>query len=109
MVHARFQAIYLHRWDDQFDSMEMQYMALDEWREGLAGLSVEQVKRGIDAVRVNCQWPPSIAEFVRFAKHDDRLTLACYCEFVPLPKPVQSPRVAGEAFRVMRSALAGIG
>jgi hypothetical protein len=33
-----------------------------------AGLSAEQIQHGIDRARVECEWPPSIAEFIGLAR-----------------------------------------
>lgn len=107
-LFLRLRVIYPQKWDDQYESEEMVALAMQEWAEALAGLSVEQVKRGIDAVRVHCQWPPSIAEFVGYATRDDKLTLACFCEFVPLARPVQSPDVVRGALIALRSGLRGV-
>lgn len=104
-LFARMRSIYLQKWDDQFDSAVMIERAMDEWAVGLAGLSAEQVKRGIDAARVGSKWPPSIAEFVEFAKGDVRLCGAAYRLFVGLPKPKASPDVARSALIAMRSVL----
>lgn len=107
-LFLRLRVIYPQKWDDQFESEEMVALAMQEWAEALAGLSVDQVNRGIDAVRMYCPWPPSIADFVGYAKRDDKLALACFCEFVPLPRPVQSPALVRDALSAMRSGLRGV-
>lgn len=80
-------------------------LALDEWAAALGGFSADQVERGIAGVRLHCQWPPSIAEFVGYAKADDRLMGSGYCDFVALPRPNQSPEVVKAALNGMRKAL----
>jgi len=37
-------------------------MAVEEWSQGMAGISGEQIKRGLD--EWNEDWPPSLPEFV---------------------------------------------
>lgn len=106
-LFARFRAIYLQKWDDQFSSEAMMERAMEEWGVGLAGLSAEQIKRGIDAARVGSKWPPSIAEFVELAKGDVCLPGAAYRMFVSLPKPKPSPDVGRAAFLAIRSVLGG--
>lgn len=41
--------------------------AINEWAIGLAGLSGDNIKRGLDKCRTDCKWPPSIAEFLDLA------------------------------------------
>ena len=36
---------------------------MDEWAEGLADLTGQQISQGIDLCRKEKSWPPSIAEF----------------------------------------------
>lgn len=67
-LFKRLQAIYGARWDDQFPSEERHDAAMAEWAQALAGLSGDQIRRGIERCRVECEWPPSIAKFVALAK-----------------------------------------
>ena len=41
--------------------------AKTEWAETLAGLTDEQVEQGIRTAKFRCDWPPSHAQFVRYA------------------------------------------
>lgn len=34
-----------------------------EWSMGLANFNGDQIKKGLDECRLNCVWPPSLAEF----------------------------------------------
>lgn len=77
-------------------------LAMNEWGAGLAGLSAGQIKHGIDAARVGSKWPPSIAEFVAYARSNDRPVF-----FVALPKPKASALVVRAELSAMRSALRG--
>lgn len=45
-----------------------------EWAEALAGMSGAQIRAGIEQARSHCDWPPSIAEFVRACQEADGRT-----------------------------------
>jgi len=108
-IFARLRIIYLQKWDDQFQSEAMMESAMVEWGIGLSGLSGGQVKRAIDEARVRCSWPPSIAEFVGFAKGGDcgGHQGAAYRPFVALPRPAANPAVAKVGIESMRAMLRG--
>ena len=44
-----------------------QKLVENEWSIGLAGLTAEQIKNGINRARLECDWPPSISEFINLA------------------------------------------
>lgn len=110
-LFKRFQAIYGVRWDDQFPTIERHDAALAEWGFGLAGMTADQIKRGIDRARVECEWPPSIARFVALGKSSaDTWEHAgpAYRLHVPaLRKPKAREDVVRGALASMRSALRG--
>lgn len=62
---ARFTAEL--RGSDQADTRRRVQRAKGEWRETLAGLTAAQVEQGIRTAKFRCEWPPSHAEFVRYA------------------------------------------
>lgn len=68
-LFARFQVIYGHKWVSQLppDDLAMLRLALAEWGAGLRGLSAAQLEHAVARARRECDWPPSIAEFVRLA------------------------------------------
>ena len=63
----RFEGIFGIRWSEQFRTEQVLESAMQEWAIGLAGLSGEQIKRGLDKCRSDCKWPPTIAEFLDMA------------------------------------------
>ena len=67
-LFKRLRAIYGAKWDEQFPDAALHDAAVVEWGIGLAGLSGEQIQRGIDRCRAELDWPPSIAGFLRLAK-----------------------------------------
>jgi len=58
-LFKKFQAIYLHKWTSAIEGIED--LAVTEWSQGLAGLSGEQIKLGID--NLSEDWPPSVIAF----------------------------------------------
>lgn len=62
-LFARMKAIYLHKWSDQFSSVEEIEAATGEWAEELSGLDGEQIKAGIAYCRRELEWPPSAGQF----------------------------------------------
>ena len=59
---SRFAAIWPRHWAKQMTGVNLDAVR-DEWAAGLAGLTGEQIKAGIDHCRIDCLYPPSIAEF----------------------------------------------
>jgi hypothetical protein len=64
----RMLAIYGHRWDAPLgpcvDASGRLSDSAATWQAGLSGLSLEQVKGGLDALlRNHLDWPPSLPEF----------------------------------------------
>jgi hypothetical protein len=58
----KFHAIWGAKWAESIDGIQYRVLA-GEWAEGIAGLTGEQIKTGIDRCRTTMAWPPSIAEF----------------------------------------------
>lgn len=54
---------YGHRWSSQFGD-EPDGLIAAEWRDTLAGLSLQQIRQGLDAdAQRGSDWPPSSAYF----------------------------------------------
>lgn len=58
-LFKKLQARYGHKWSTAIEGIEK--VAVNEWAEGLAGLSGDQIKHGLD--NWNESWPPSMPEF----------------------------------------------
>lgn len=105
----RLESIFGKKWNDQFSTEQRLESAMSEWGIGLYGLTGDQIKRGIDKTRLECKWPPSIAEFVQFAKGQDESWEhrgAAY-QVAPkaLPKPKTDPEKVRSNLQAMRGAL----
>ena len=64
-LFLRFSAIWGNKWNSQFTDAAIVPIIESEWANGLAGISTESIRRGINASRDSLEWPPSIAEFKR--------------------------------------------
>jgi len=60
-LFAKLAVRYGHKWTAQWDGEGIMRLALDEWGRGLAGLTAEDMRRGLDSW--NGDWPPSLPEF----------------------------------------------
>lgn len=58
-LFAKFQVRYGHKWVSTIEGIEE--TAVTEWSQGLAGLTGEQIKFGLDSL-VD-EWPPSLPAF----------------------------------------------
>ena len=58
-LFLKLQSIYGHRWTVSFQGIEE--MAMREWAIGLADMTPEAIRRGID--NLNGEWPPTLPEF----------------------------------------------
>lgn len=65
------QTIYLRKWTDNFTTSEIALLALEQWKKGLAGINDESIEKALDYCRINLEWPPSIAEFIRYCERAD--------------------------------------
>ena len=61
-LFGKFSVIWMRTWADLVSKVDIDILRR-EWAEGLAGLSGEQVKLGIEICRAQSVWPPTIAEF----------------------------------------------
>jgi hypothetical protein len=60
---AKFARIWGPKWTDHVAASGGADAVAAEWRDGLAGMTGEQVRTSLDYCRANLTWPPSIAEF----------------------------------------------
>lgn len=78
--------IYGHRWVSQYGTAPA-----SAWRLGLAELSADEIKRGMDAcVTAGDGWPPNLPEFRQMCRDTSATIPACHRPaqpFAALPKP----------------------
>lgn len=58
-LFSKFQVRYGHKWVSVIEGIEE--TAVTEWSQGLAGLTGEQIKFGLD--NLTDEWPPSLPAF----------------------------------------------
>lgn len=102
-LHAR----YGRTWSSQWSTDELQRMAHAEWSARLAGLTGEDIKRGLDTYRG--EWPPTVEQFrnaclqTQDADYEHR---RMYQRFPKaLPKPKANPEIVRRELAKMREAL----
>lgn len=106
-LFAKLAARYGHKWVTSFPP-ELQKAMMAEWRDGLAGLTADQMRRGLDTW--DCDWPPCLPEFRRacLGQHagDWQHRGPAYKPFPPaLPKPRAKPETATNELAKIRHAL----
>ena len=111
-LFLRFQGIWLDKWARCVPSTEILECAKQDWRLALAGLTGEQIKTGIEAARNTCEWPPSIAEFIRLCNPDVHGSSKVWEAGHPgydsvhgLDKSMPESKAAQEALNAIRKAL----
>jgi len=77
------------------------------WGQALAGLTKEEMRRGIDTCVRTMDRPPNKAQFIRASGHQEKPQGAAYRvnEAYLLPKPTPDPKVAAMRLARMRYAL----
>lgn len=81
-------------------------LAMREWSESLAGLSGEEIRRGIEQSKQIYAWPPSIAEFVSQCRGGAIEQMGqAYRVRKALPRPNADAELVRENICLMRSAL----
>ena len=66
-LFTKLKAIWGEKWTKNI-SDDVLAIAIEEWRESLAGLTGEDIKYALNIARNQLEWPPSIAEFRNLAK-----------------------------------------
>ncbi len=101
-LFRKFQCIYTHRWTSAIDGIEQ--TAIREWSKGLAGITGQQIRVGLDACPAD--WPPTLPEFRQAclgATHDPHNTRA-YQRFAPaLPTPPAAAETVSRELGHMRA------
>lgn len=67
----RLDGLYPQRWRSAFPTKHAIANWRQAWAEGFAedGLTMAEIKRGLDECRRTLDWPPSFAEFVKACRH----------------------------------------
>ncbi len=76
-----------------------------EWSEALSGLTAEEIKRGIKALKKTEKWPPSIAEFLDSCRGNWEQSGPAYRVSAPaLPKPKANKIIVAQNLAKIREA-----
>ena len=91
-LFAKMLSIYGTKWANNFPTKEVEMMAKREWYDALEGITPLQLRAAVEKVRQECEWPPSIAEFLKHTKTAPRDP--CHRVLSALPPPKGDPLVA---------------
>lgn len=94
-------ANFAHRWSSAFPNDAAISVAKAEWGKRLAGLTNEQISRGLDVLAESGkEWPPSIPEFRGMCLSVDEQALA------PMYNPWRRDRAITDEAQVIRNRIA---
>jgi hypothetical protein len=99
-LFAKMLSIYGTKWANNFPTKEVEMMAKREWYDALEGITPSQLRAAVDKVRQECEWPPSIAEFLRHTKTAPRDP--CHKILSALPPPKGDPAIAKAALAELK-------
>lgn len=106
-LFAKLQVRYGHKWSSFHPTDEMASLAMDEWRSGLAGLTGEQIKQGLETWEG--EWPPSLPEFKQACIGSQagltHNTAAYKFSKKALPKPKADPEIVKAELAKMREVI----
>jgi hypothetical protein len=82
LLYLRFCAIYGEKFVKNYHDEDFKAMWQREWMTGLEGIDISVVKDVLERCKKELEWPPSIAEFIRFCEEASGLpscneALAC--------------------------------
>ncbi len=108
-LFCRFGRIWPKAWADGIAVADFDGLA-QEWSEGLAGLTGDEIKEGLRVCRGSRTWPPCVAEFRADCRPKNVHTSAAYRIYEPTRLLASSTRedtevVAKSSFEKMREAL----
>ena len=75
-LFMRFAAIFGRRWTSTYPNVKSVELAKREWNEPISQLTMQELKRGVDYCKSHCEWPPALAEFLRYCREDNTLPTA---------------------------------
>lgn len=104
-LFSKFQVRYGAKWTSALSSPELIRLAVTEWSEQLAGVTGEQVRRGLAVWDED--WPPSSPQFRKacLGSAGSLHNTAAYRPFVALPQPPRDVVLGRDALAGMRGLL----
>ena len=103
-LFLKMSSIFGVKWANNYPTKELMLQAKREWYDALESVSPERIKDAIDLVRDQCEWPPSIAQFLALTV--EATPNACHRLFPKaLPKPPPNKDVASKAMAEIRAML----
>ena len=103
-LFLKMSSIFGVKWANNYPTKELMLQAKREWYDALESVSPERIKDAIDLVRDQCEWPPSIAQFLSLTV--EVTPNACHRLFPKaLPKPPPNKDIASKAMAEIRAML----
>ena len=90
----KFEGIWGDKWTCRFANEEKLVACQQEWGEALVDLSGVEMAKGMHLARMECDWPPSIAEFIKLARRVElsHASFNIYQRALPRPRNVELGR-----------------
>ena len=67
-LYIRFATLYGEKFTKNHVNDEYVKIWWQDWAEGLLGIDVTHVKNAVDYCKLNLEWPPSLAEFIKICE-----------------------------------------
>lgn len=68
IIYARFTIIWGERHTARFIDEKYIQIWIADWCDGLNGIDVLTIKNAIDQCKINLEWPPTLAEFLKICE-----------------------------------------
>ena len=101
-IFKRLEAMYPHKWKSAIEG-NAEYV-VQVWSEGLAGVTGEQIKRGLEGLKGD--WPPSLPEFKKLCLYT-RYQHPAHVEFYK-KKSIDSDDLKAHRKKIALNALSNI-
>jgi hypothetical protein len=67
-LHLRFCIIWGDKHTSRFTNEKFIQMWIEDWSDGIASFELNVLKEAIDHCKLNLDWPPSLAEFIKICE-----------------------------------------
>lgn len=65
VLYLRFSIIYARKFVESYHDDDFKSLWENEWAAGLENVNLNSISPALEYCRNNCEWPPSIAEFIK--------------------------------------------